>query len=1082
MFSSKVTACLKNRRTELWVCQRYDLQPGENPHDYGTPAAEAGLRYRQQVNDTDRAFSAFYWNAIWLEGVNSPILQRLRHRELSATASRRFVVLASEADANAEVSSTSFLPVFVLPGVLSSSASDAAYGSSGRRARESVAWSFARKVTQFPGTVLVVIGAQTSADLELLWETLESSSVRDLTVLLPWIGAGEVPKLDNPLVALEVFNGTADELVTALLDAGAQGAEAEVKTTLRVGSLSIEVTPQDTQFVSKRFGLLLESSFAAPGVLTQQNIEAFFDNSIEDWSCYASGFLPVMRSYRTEANLPLEAEVLRTLKHVASAKSQLTFMLKLPAESASGATNLLNKAAYIAAEAGFPTLIMRPEQVEVDVEDLLAFLTTLYDSAMSAGLSELPPILVVMDVEHSERNHVLARQVTQALAAQGRKAVILQALRAEDGENDQPQSTERWAILPKITSAVEDEEVVACAKSFASLASQCSLGSNVLDAEDWKRYQAATKIIGPSGDIVTEALFWVALRFFVCEGADFIQQESMRASLGAWISKRIDKVDSQESRELIKFVAAFTSFRIVSPLIPVLRPITGAGFSSTVISCLRRLGDIVDWKDFSPDLHDQILTFRHPSIANEFLSGIDVRSDAQKVLLTKPVIAELSPGGKADVWLAEMLASAVLAPDYQDRVQDWAWRLEAFEWIPSSIAERSKVILHHWARCLSRSASNEFLSPQDRKSRLTLAIQKLEQALSLERRPGRDDHPGHILNTLGVVYSELASFLEGQEITKSEVDGIWGRACNAFEKSLFLMPGENVIAYLAFSHRLLRHARVWPNAAPVETDQALKDIARAIALLDEAEEAMSRMAAFEPTWKADLGKYKAAALRSLGGEKAADFIRELKSSETPSLGYYCEARLLCGDGSDQTSIDAAINILTSAMKDGISLGPDALRLLVQLMRKSEKHRKEYGEQLQIYRRLERAGGTGLNTVDMFRFAVLCYQTGVFDEGRVRFRKIREIVRQTQASNAPPRLTDYWLDPQGKVRLTQVRVDKVISDWRGEGYVDAIAQTVPLRPRHFVPLARLGEIRECIIRFDISGPLAVPVRHDRAQVV
>jgi len=1081
--SPEFASLLRNRRTELWVCQRYDLLPGESPHDYDTPATEAGLRYRQTPNDTDRGFAELYWSAIWFEGANSPLLRTLREVDQSATASRRLVVLASEADANAEVSPESFLPAFVLPGVLDASAADSAYGTLGRRARESLAWTFARKIVQFPGTVLVVLGAQTTADLELLWDTLSSSSIRDFSVLLSWSGRPEeLPRPINALIDVQIFPGTSNDLVISLIEAGAQRAQAETKSAVRIGQISVSLSPHDIQFVIKRFGLIFETSFNAPGTLSQQSLESFFNNSIDDWSCYSTGVLPVPRTYRTDLGTSLEDDIIRTLKLIGSGKAQITFIFKLPAESASGATTLLRNAAYSAAKAGFPTLVVRPEQVDIDVEDLLAFVTTLNDAAMSAGLSELPPILVVIDVEHSERNHILARQVTQSLAAQGRKAVILQAFGAEDGEGEQPSRNERWAILPTLRAAVTEDEVSDCAKCFASLAKDWSLGSGILDAESWRRYQVASKIVGPGGDLMVEALFWVALRFFVGEGSAFLQQDSLRQSLSQWIAKRISRVTSEDSRQLIKFVAALTSFRVVSPLMPILRPITGSAIPSSVVSTLRELGDIVDWKDYSPDLHDQVLIFRHPAIANEYLNSIDVKTEEQAVFLVRPVISKLSPGGKADLWLAEMLAASVLTPTkYQSRLQDWSWRLNAFEWIPLSITERSKVILHHWARCLSRSTNSDFVSAQEKNRRLTLAINKLEKALSLERRPGRDEHPGYIYNTLGGVYAELASFLESQEADKSEVDYNWDKACNAFERSLALTPGENVIAYLAFSNRLLRRARVWPNILPVESDQALKDIARAIALLDDAEEAISRMAASEPAWLTDLTKYKFSALRSLGGEDAAQYIEQLKGSDNPSLGYYCEARLMSGDGSNPKSIDAAVDILTSAMKSSIDLGPDALRLLVQLMRKSARYSKEFSEQLQIYRKLEHAGGTGLNTVDMFRFAVLCYQTGVFDEGKVRFRKIREIVRQTQASNAPPRLTDYWQDSKGKVRHTQVRVDKVISDWRGEGYVDAISQTVPLRPRHFVPLARLGEIRECIIRFDISGPLSVPIRHDRSSV-
>lgn len=1077
--SSELTALLRNRRAELWVCQRYDLLPGENTHDYGTPIAEVGLRYRLQPDGTDQSFARLYWNAVWLEGANSPILRALREEEQSAHPLRRLVVLASEADANADVSSQSFLPAFVLPGLIDSSATDAQYGAMGRRARESLAWTFARKIVEFPGSVLVVLGAQSASDLELLWETLLDSPVRDLTVLVAWSDSTEtLPKPTGALVDIQIFPGTSAELVSALVEAGAPDSNSVSSVTVRVGKASVILESQDTQFITKRMALIFESSFAATGALGPENLEAFFDLSLDDWSCYSAGVLPVPRSYRTDLGVSLNEDVLMTLRQVAGgAKGQRTFVFQLPAESASGVTTLLRSVAYSAAEAGFPTLVARTEQVELDIEDLVAFVTSLNDAAKSSGILDLPPILLVIDVDHSERNRIFARQAAQSLATQGRKAVILQALRAEGGDEGSPSRNERWAVLPVLHPAVTTEEVTECARRFTSLANDWSLGSGVQDEEDWRRYHTSTTITGPSGEVGSEALFWVAIRFYVCEGAGFLQQESLRESLSNWIVRRTADIKSEDSRKLVNYVAALSSFRLVSPLMTVLRPITSSVFSSSVVDTLRQLRDIVVWKDYSSDLDDQILTFRHPVIADEYLRSIGVNTEAKKIELVRPILMELSPGGKADLWLVEMLATTVLAPEYRGRVNDWEWRLKAFEWIPPAIAERSKAILHHWARCLSQSIGDHMLLSEEKRKRLAVAIDKLEQALTLERRPGRDEHPGHMLNTLGVVYNDLAVFLETQGDTL-EATKAWDKSCSAFERSIALMSGENVISYLAFSNRLLRHARVWPNASPVTSDDALREIARAIALLDEAEEAITGMAAPDPSWFSILSRYKICALNSLGGERAAEHIELLKESVDPSLGYYCEARLRLGEGTAPVDIDAAAAILTGAMDTSIDLGPDALRLLVQLMRKSDKYRKDFETQSHIYRKLERVGGTRLSLVDMFRIAVLCYQTGEFMEGSERFRKIREIARQAQSTHAPQRVTDYWQDSQGKQRLAQVRVDKAVSDWRGEGYVDAIGQTVPLRPRHFTPLARIGEIRECMIRFEVWGPLAVPVRLDR----
>lgn len=120
-------------------------------------------------------------------------------------------------------------------------------------------------------------------------------------------------------------------------------------------------------------------------------------------------------------------------------------------------------------------------------------------------------------------------------------------------------------------------------------------------------------------------------------------------------------------------------------------------------------------------------------------------------------------------------------------------------------------------------------------------------------------------------------------------------------------------------------------------------------------------------------------------------------------------------------------------------------------------------------------GSMLHPVDAFRYAVLCYQTGRLREGEERFRRIREQRRRSESPVFNRR--DYWWDAEDPTqpRRTQIRVTRWITEWRAEGYIDDLQQTVPLRPRHFNPPPRVREIVPCIVRFELNGPLAVPPR-------
>jgi hypothetical protein len=52
-----IAGLLRDRRGLLWVCQRHDLLPGEEPHDYSVSEADAVLRYRSDPWANDQIMS-----------------------------------------------------------------------------------------------------------------------------------------------------------------------------------------------------------------------------------------------------------------------------------------------------------------------------------------------------------------------------------------------------------------------------------------------------------------------------------------------------------------------------------------------------------------------------------------------------------------------------------------------------------------------------------------------------------------------------------------------------------------------------------------------------------------------------------------------------------------------------------------------------------------------------------------------------------------------------------------------------------------------------------------------------------------
>jgi len=213
---SELIRLFRDRRALLWVCQRYDLLPGEEPHDYKLPPSEASLRYRPEPESTDFKLAARYWEAVWVEGARSPLLEVFRataEKQLPG-ASRAIVVLASDTDSRALVSSQEFLTICVLPGLIDKEAvPEAQYGKVRARARERAAWNLSARLTLYQQRLLVVIGAREGDDLNDLYEVLEDNPIADLNLLVIWPKDEPFPSApENPAVSLYFWTDSIEQL------------------------------------------------------------------------------------------------------------------------------------------------------------------------------------------------------------------------------------------------------------------------------------------------------------------------------------------------------------------------------------------------------------------------------------------------------------------------------------------------------------------------------------------------------------------------------------------------------------------------------------------------------------------------------------------------------------------------------------------------------------------------------------------------------------------------------------------------------------------------------------------------------
>ncbi|MGW4828902.1 hypothetical protein ACWEOG_15070 [Amycolatopsis japonica] len=1064
---------LRDRHALLWTCQVRDLVPGAEPHDYSVDETAAALRYRLRPDQLDLRVASLYWEAAWLEGAASPLLPALRTAAQAVKPEvRQIVVLAADDDASADLSSREFLPVCVLPGVLDPEAPAAIrYGAVRARMRKRTAWSLANRLEQYPGRVLVVLGARTNDDLDLLSEVLEDCPIVDLEVLLAWPPGAPPPDLHTSgSIVLHVWRGTEDDLFTAMDEAGAPPTTAVPQYTVRMGNRALALSARDVDRILGRFALLTEEHLAPPSTFTMQNLLAFLDGSLEDWSTYGVG-LPVERDYRSQGRT-LPGDVLATLRQVQEdSGTATTYVMRLPAEPGAGATTLLREAAYAASREGFPALVLRPEQIAIEFEDLLAFATTLSEGALTLGFEQAPPLLVVIDVDHVQRG-ITARSIASTLARHGRSVVVLHAVTAQEAVGEVERRGRRTAVLPVLRADLGNNEVERCQVTLSRIVEQWELEVAAPSLHQWQRYDQATRWLhGDNGP--AETLFWVALRFFFTQGMAVTDAEQAESFLRRWITQRSEAIEDLLVRDILTYVAVMSTFRLPSPLWTVVRPAVGGTYPSELSAAIRQLGGIAAWGGAAKGLDEEVLRFLHPAVASAYLEHhAGARSPEERIQLLAPVLGALSPGSRADFWVAESLAKDVLAPKFEDRIQDWDWRLRTFELIPPAIRDQSKTVLHHWARSLYKSADQNKprLEIGERLKRYESAVGKLERATSLPRRSGRDEVPSHLYNTLGTAFCRLAPAL--QEVGRvTDAEAAWDSACAAFEKAIDLSGGTNMEALLAFSRRLIEHAQ-----AAGTKEQVVKalDATQALELLDEADDVAANNLIPDPTWTDQIAISRAQAFSLLDEELGESYLDELISSADPELGYYCKARLRLRYDDARGAADA-LAILDDAERAGVQPRSRTVRLRISLLWRQPLQQRDFHKLKELYRQLDVEPFETPRPLDLFRYAVLCYQTGDYSEGAERFRQLRAQFRGDDLSGI--RMYDIWRDSANpeQAQLTQMRVDRRITEWRAQGYLLDLHQTVPFRPRHFSPPPDRGQVVTCAIRFESNGPLAVPPR-------
>jgi tetratricopeptide (TPR) repeat protein len=1079
-----VLDALKDRRTLLWLCQRHELRPGEPPHSLGADPDEIRVRYRDEVEAADRRIASFYWEAIWTDSARGLIVNTAR-AALEQTAHgpevrrRRPVVLASDPDREGQLDTREFLPIYLPLGLLDAHDLEERYGGTSLR-RENYRLNLLRKLEDYPNRLLVVLGAQGPEDLNTVLGAADEFAPVGMSVLVVWPpGAREPPAVGQGRTQIEIWNGTVEEFLNELDALGAPQADFVARFHVRIRNRALELDEADFVGVDRWFTILLERDLSFRNEVDRAVLGAFLRGDEGDWRGYASG-LVFPRTYLAdvERRVGLREFVLGLLRELESTEADLKNpTVTISAECGAGLSTLARSVAFDVARLGYPTLLLRQDQVGFSVDALTAFLNRLQQRTKSdLDFQRELPTLIIFDAQHAHIEPV--HQLAQTLSLQGRPAVVLRAERSRDEgpdaeEPSKPRVRGRRVPLPTLSSQVEEVELKAICQHFQNIAERYPLiGLDPPSLSEWQQYQKSRSMAGPDGLHTAESLFWVALYFFLCA------RDQPPEGFDDWIWRAFAGVDSPDVREAVKRIAAFSSFGLLTPLVPLLRSIgKGRILDLDLVRGLQRLDDeaaLIRWGSRPEDLEDQALFFRHPLIAQRLLERSDPSIAWFPVELTWPVLESLVAGHVADTWLAERLTFDVLRTERRQATSSAQLNLilETFRRIPPEISDRHKTVLHHWARALYH-VGRESQDPEQCQLLLREAIEKLQRAVALPDEPGRGEHPSHLYNTLGTVYAELHKRQIGRE---AGADRLWDRACQCFEKSLQL-SSDNFEALVAYAWRLVLRAEQLGTEDPAgAADMA----ARALSYLQQSEDVASDPGELSVADKGWMEMCRNRVWSVLEPSRADEHIRRLMESGEEA-GYLLTAyRTLRGASlaeptrDDHRRIGDAVEILRPACERlDPELGWRIPYLLYRLYSVLPEMQYRFDERLRLLERLERTDfGWPLRL--RFEKAVLCYQGDRFVEGERQFRLLRTMIRQGRAPAR--RFVDFWRDKTEptRARAATIRVRRVDSEWRAYGAVPEMGgQEVLLRPRHFHVLPKVGDYRPCLVRFETNGPIAVP---------
>ena len=410
--------------------------------------------------------------------------------------------------------------------------------------------------------------------------------------------------------------------------------------------------------------------------------------------------------------------------------------------------------------------------------------------------------------------------------------------------------------------------------------------------------------------------------------------------------------------------------------------------------------------------------------------------------------------------------------------------LEAFEEIPDSIRSQSRVLLHHQAVVLRRSARARGLSGEQKAAKWNLAIELLRRSLRLPWKRGRrDDHPGHIMTTLGLVHRDLARVAgEASEHHASE-------ARRTLRSALLLVPDSRYTRQV-LAELLLVDAE----KSSVEEDESSKrhtaELVREILYMLSVEQE-------HPHHRERWFKTRYDAMQLLDNPGGHAYIQSLKKAGVED-GFLLDLELSLARLQELDKDTKVLNEETSRLvRQEVPLliswiarpgGPSFFRLarrVAELLRLHDPDVVSHEEARDLLTLVE--SEEELTPSEEYQLACLDMQTGRYRSGRERFRSLRTTGRAGEVIQSRDTFlcrseagTEGGREPwllSGRVLRSGAGSRGVMQLFGGQG--ESLFK-VEFTYKHFSdrPLPPSSQ-RSVLVRLTPWGPKAVPPRFARA---